>query len=232
MIDAIRYLFAGGITWRAMPAAFPAWDRVYAFFRRWREPTASVPAALRGFDGNKRINGRKRHVIVDTLGLLLTVLVTSVDRDAACGMLDRLRTRYRKITLVRADGGYTGRLVDWVKENSSSPWKSSNAATARPGSWCCPCHPGRTRRPDSSSTPRSSRLTSGTNRSHPALARRPLPTPGIRPRPRPRHLDLARHRAYVHQDLTPPSTASRWTTSPTRTSMPVRAPNSPSTEER
>ncbi|MFJ2778106.1 transposase [Kitasatospora sp. NPDC087315] len=31
MIDAIRYLVAGGITWRAMPADFPAWDRVYAF---------------------------------------------------------------------------------------------------------------------------------------------------------------------------------------------------------
>ncbi|WP_405021345.1 IS5 family transposase [Kitasatospora sp. NBC_00070] len=155
MIDAIRYLVAGGITWRAMPADFPAWDRVYAFFRRWRaggligefhdrlrgkvrasegrdaEPTAavidsqlvkgaaSVPDASRGFDGNKKINGRKRHVIVDTLGLLLMVLVTPADctdRDAACGMLDRLRTRHRKITLVWADGGYTGRLVDWVRE--------------------------------------------------------------------------------------------------------------------
>jgi transposase len=36
MIDAVRYLVAGGITWRAMPADFPAWDRVYAFARRWR----------------------------------------------------------------------------------------------------------------------------------------------------------------------------------------------------
>ncbi|MER5658645.1 hypothetical protein ABT076_37245 [Streptomyces sp. NPDC002131] len=30
----MRYLVAGGITWRAMPADFPAWDRVYAFLRR------------------------------------------------------------------------------------------------------------------------------------------------------------------------------------------------------
>ncbi|MFJ3713728.1 transposase [Streptomyces sp. NPDC090053] len=37
MIDAIRYLVAGGNSWRAMPADFPAWGRVYAFFRRWRE---------------------------------------------------------------------------------------------------------------------------------------------------------------------------------------------------
>ncbi|MGW2755541.1 transposase [Streptomyces sp. NPDC001273] len=31
MLDAIRYLVAGGISWRAMPADFPAWGRVYAF---------------------------------------------------------------------------------------------------------------------------------------------------------------------------------------------------------
>ncbi|MGW7672687.1 transposase [Streptomyces sp. NPDC054775] len=37
MVDAVRYLVAGGITWRAMPADFPAWDRVYAFWRRWRD---------------------------------------------------------------------------------------------------------------------------------------------------------------------------------------------------
>lgn len=154
-MDAIRYLVAGGITWRAMPADFPAWDRVYAFYRRWRdqgliaefhdrlrgqvrasqgreaEPTAavidsqsvkgaaSVPAASRGFDGGKKINGRKRHVIVDTLGLLLMVLVTPADvtdRDAACGILPPLRARYRRIRLVWADGGYTGRLVDWAHE--------------------------------------------------------------------------------------------------------------------
>ncbi|MGW2207204.1 transposase [Streptomyces sp. NPDC001774] len=37
MLDAIRYLVAGGISWRSMPVDFPAWARVYAFFRRWRE---------------------------------------------------------------------------------------------------------------------------------------------------------------------------------------------------
>ncbi|MFE7527711.1 IS5 family transposase [Kitasatospora sp. NPDC057542] len=155
MIDAIRYLVAGGITWRAMPADFPAWDRVYAFFRRWRDTkliaefhdrlrgrvrasegrdaeltgaiidsqsvkgAASVPATSRGFDGGKLINGRKRHVIVDTFGLLLMVLVTpadTTDRDAACGMLKHPRARYRKLRLVWADGGYTGRLVDWARE--------------------------------------------------------------------------------------------------------------------
>ncbi|MFK4102028.1 IS5 family transposase [Streptomyces sp. NPDC019531] len=37
LLDAIRYLVAGGISWRAMPADFPDWALVYAFFRRWRE---------------------------------------------------------------------------------------------------------------------------------------------------------------------------------------------------
>ncbi|WP_234327970.1 transposase [Streptomyces sp. NRRL F-2664] len=35
--DAIFYVMGNGITWRSMPAGFPAWDRVYACFRRWRE---------------------------------------------------------------------------------------------------------------------------------------------------------------------------------------------------
>jgi transposase len=151
MVDAIRYLVAGGITWRAMPGDFPAWDRVYVFWRRWRdqgwarelhdrlrdrvreaegrdaEPTAgvvdaqsvkaaaSVPTASRGFDGGKKVNGRKRHIVVDTLGLPLAVMVTAAsvtDRDAGRSLLARLRERHWRITRVWADGGYTGQLVD------------------------------------------------------------------------------------------------------------------------
>ncbi|WP_282700184.1 transposase [Streptomyces sp. CC219B] len=37
ILDAIRYLVDNGIKWRAMPGDFPPWDRVYAFFRRWRD---------------------------------------------------------------------------------------------------------------------------------------------------------------------------------------------------
>ncbi|MET9694948.1 transposase [Streptomyces sp. NPDC006514] len=36
-INAIRFLVDNGIKWRAMPVDFPAWHRVYAFFRRWRD---------------------------------------------------------------------------------------------------------------------------------------------------------------------------------------------------
>ncbi|MET7458525.1 transposase [Streptomyces sp. NPDC005574] len=73
----------------------------------------------RGYDGGKKINGRRRHVITDSLGLLLMVWVTAADvtdRQAARAMLPVLRTRFRKITLVWADGGYTGSLVTWAKE--------------------------------------------------------------------------------------------------------------------
>ncbi|MFF2630481.1 transposase [Kitasatospora griseola] len=35
LVDAVRYLVVGGIAWRAVPADFPARDRVCAFFRRW-----------------------------------------------------------------------------------------------------------------------------------------------------------------------------------------------------
>ncbi|MGW2597147.1 transposase [Streptomyces klenkii] len=44
LLDAVRYLVDNGIKWRAMPADFPAWDRVYAFCRRWRAgPADGVP---------------------------------------------------------------------------------------------------------------------------------------------------------------------------------------------
>ncbi len=80
---------------------------------------ATVPVASRGYDGGKKVPGRKRHIVTDCLGLLLVVAVTAAnigDRDAAEGLLTRLRRLHRDITLVWADGGYTGGLVDWCRE--------------------------------------------------------------------------------------------------------------------
>ncbi|WP_234388676.1 IS5 family transposase [Streptomyces sp. AS58] len=80
---------------------------------------ATVPASSRGYDGGKKVHGRKRHIVTDTLGLLLVVAVTAAnigDRDAATGLLRRLRRLHRDITLVWADGGYTGSLVDWCRQ--------------------------------------------------------------------------------------------------------------------
>lgn len=78
----------------------------------------TVGAGSRGFDAGKKINGRKRHIAVDTLGLLLAVIVTPAsvqDRDGANPLLALLRERFTTISLVWADGGYAGRLVVWAK---------------------------------------------------------------------------------------------------------------------
>jgi transposase len=78
----------------------------------------TVGAASRGYDGGKKINGRKRHIAVDTLGLLLAVTVTPAsvqDRDGAHTLLALLRERFSTISLIWADGGYAGRLVTWAR---------------------------------------------------------------------------------------------------------------------
>lgn len=64
------------------------------------------------------MKGRKRHILVDTLGLLLTVVVTAAsvqDRDAAKQLLEMLRHRYMRLRHIWADGAYAGPLVEWVK---------------------------------------------------------------------------------------------------------------------
>jgi putative transposase len=73
-----------------------------------------------GFDGNKKINGRKRHVLVDTLGLVLAVLVTAAsveDRAGAKQLFSRIQPlSWKRMKLVWTDGNYTGPLKDWLKE--------------------------------------------------------------------------------------------------------------------
>jgi transposase len=77
----------------------------------------TVPGTSRGYDAGKSVNGRKRHIAVDTGGLLLAVVVTMAgiqDRDGGLRLLALLRERFSTITLVWADGGYAGRLVTWA----------------------------------------------------------------------------------------------------------------------
>lgn len=77
----------------------------------------TVARASRGYDAGKRCNGRKRHIVVDTTGLLLVVLVTAAgvqDRDAARLLLSALRTCFPSIRRVWCDGGYAGQLVAWA----------------------------------------------------------------------------------------------------------------------
>ena len=82
--------------------------------------TGVTPDGVRGFDGAKRTTGRKRHVMVDTCGLLLAVNVTAAsvqDRDGVRLLLQRLAGFCKKLRLVWVDGAYRGPLLDWVAQN-------------------------------------------------------------------------------------------------------------------
>jgi transposase len=96
---------------------------------RDREPTAaiidsqSVRAAetvaktSRGYDAGKKVNGRKRHIAVDTIGLLLVVAVSAAsvqDRQAGPALIWAVRALCNKVTMTWADSGYSGTLVHYA----------------------------------------------------------------------------------------------------------------------
>jgi putative transposase len=72
-----------------------------------------------GYDAGKKVNGRKRHLLVDVLGLILAVVVHPAniqDRDGAKLVLEKVRRRLPRLQLIWADGGYAGQLIQWVQE--------------------------------------------------------------------------------------------------------------------
>lgn len=73
----------------------------------------------RGYDAGKKIKGRKRHTLVDTMGLVLFVMVLTAniqDRDGAKLLFEKVKERFPRLKLIWADGGYAGKLVNWVKQ--------------------------------------------------------------------------------------------------------------------
>jgi len=119
--------------WNASGATITLHDALRAAARqaagRQAEPTAAVidsqsvraaatvPKASRGWDNAKKVNGRKRHIAVDTTGLLLEVLATAAsvqDRDAARPLLFNLHRARRRVRRAWADGGYAGQLQPWA----------------------------------------------------------------------------------------------------------------------
>lgn len=74
-----------------------------------------------GFDGAKKVNGRKRHIVTDTLGLLLSVTVheaSQSDRESAESVLVKVkRAMTKRFETVFADQGYTGKLIGHLKEH-------------------------------------------------------------------------------------------------------------------
>ena len=73
---------------------------------------------VRGYDAGKKVKGRKRHLAVDTIGLVLAVVVHAAsvqDRDGAKLVLAQLAGRFPRLRLIWADGGYAGQLIGWVQ---------------------------------------------------------------------------------------------------------------------
>jgi putative transposase len=74
----------------------------------------------RGYDAGKKIPGRKRHLAVDTLGLILAVVVHAADwqdQDGACWVLEKLKTQFHRVKVIFGDAAYgRANLPDYVKD--------------------------------------------------------------------------------------------------------------------
>ena len=113
------------------------WQRIHDFLcslvrlraGKRTSPTAAIldsqsiktanQGGARGFDAGKKTQGRKRHILVDTLGMILLVMVTPAnvqDREAACSLLAQLAHNFCRLRCIWADGGYTGRLIEWLRQ--------------------------------------------------------------------------------------------------------------------
>jgi len=114
--------------WQQIQEAMTQKERL----RQGRKPIASagcvdsqsVKAATqkesKGYDAGKKVNGRKRHLLVDTLGLIITVFVSaanSTDRDGLMQVLTRyFESGYSRLRKLWVDGGYRGdELKAWVR---------------------------------------------------------------------------------------------------------------------
>jgi putative transposase len=75
----------------------------------------------RGLDPFKKVNGRKRHVVVDTLGLVVGVMVrgaNSADTVQGCQLMERYCHRWTRLCKVLVDAAYQGRFTTWVQQNT------------------------------------------------------------------------------------------------------------------
>ena len=81
----------------------------------------------RGIDGNKKIKGRKEHIVVDTLGLPMSVVVHEAnihDSVGAHAVIDSMRGNFPRLKKILADGGYKGqKLIDDARTKLGAEFK-------------------------------------------------------------------------------------------------------------
>jgi transposase len=129
--------------WQNVYAHFRRWTSIRLFERMhdrlramWRErekrdasPTAAIvdsqsvktspQGGPKGFDAGKKVKGRKRHIAVDTLGLLLAVLVLPAnvqDRDGAGPVVERALAKYPAVKKLYFDSAYSGRCAAELRD--------------------------------------------------------------------------------------------------------------------
>ena len=134
------------------------WQRIHDTLRaevrrqagRHKHPTAgcldsqsvktSCVAAEHGFDNGKKVSGRKRHVLVDTMGLLLAVVVTTASVSDPAGarlLFRRMGGACKNLRKVWVDGTYRGKLVAWVAEHMWFQLQPVLRSDDMKDLWCC-----------------------------------------------------------------------------------------------
>jgi len=81
--------------------------------------TTGVGGEQRGFDGGQKVRGRKRHILVDTEGLVVEARVHSArvpDQDSIRRLLEPVKHRLQRLSYLWVDAGYRGRGRDWAEE--------------------------------------------------------------------------------------------------------------------
>lgn len=99
--------------------------------------TTSV-GGIRGYDGAKRLSGRKRHLLVDTLGLVLKATVHAAniqDRAAVPQVLDGVKDGFHRLAHIWLDQGDTGSAETWIAENLGWTVEIVQHAPTERGEW-------------------------------------------------------------------------------------------------
>ncbi len=153
IFDAVFYVLRTGCPWRYLPCNFPLWQTVYYHFKQFcrtglwtrlyralrdaerrrvgKDPDPSAPI----IDAHTWIKGRKRHLLVDTLGLPLSVSVSPVDMHDTQGarrLLAGLKYVVPRLKKIWADAAYRGQeLADWCK--AVGDWEFALVQRTSPG---------------------------------------------------------------------------------------------------